>query len=70
MLGGREEHSALLLTAAACCVLGSMVLVAGVFMFYRDELHYKQAFGMACVGSLLFFVGMAVGRYTKKRSSR
>jgi hypothetical protein len=70
MLNGREEHNTLLLIAVICCILGAGSITIGIFIFYMLEHHCTAACLFESGGSLLFFIGMSVGKYTKRNSRR
>jgi len=70
MLNGREEHNALISISIICCILGAIALTVGLFLFYAPEFSSITACWMESSGGLLFFVGMSVGKYTKRNSQR
>jgi hypothetical protein len=68
MFEGREEHLALVSASAVLCLLGTVLLTVGLFVFYTDAHAGKLPSMLAGGGSLAFISGMLVSQYAKRRS--
>ncbi len=70
MLEGPLEHNALIAISVLACLLGAAALTAGMFMYYGCPDYAYSTCILTIGGSLLLFLGIAVGNYTKWRSRR
>lgn len=67
MFDGRQEHQAFVLTAAALCLAGAILITVSLFMMYLVEDACYGPLIMSCSGAVLFLLGIGVGAYIKHR---
>jgi len=70
MLGGREEHDALIFVSVILCILGTVALTVGLFVSYCGFEYYRASFVLSGGGASSVLIGIGVGKYTKWRSQR